>query len=57
MLHLLKMEHLKLLLLLLLVIIELHEVGHDVYGNREYYGAVVLSRYTVQGLKIPQLEY
>ena len=40
-------------LTLLLVV---HEVGHDVYRDWEYDGAVVLGRNTVQSLEISQLK-
>ena len=40
-------------LALLLVV---HEVGHDVNGDWEYDGAVVLGRDTVQSLEISQLK-
>ena len=40
-------------LALLLVV---HEVGHDVYRDWEYDGAVVLCRDTVQSLEISQLK-
>ena len=33
-----------------------HEVGHDVDGDREDDGGVVLGRDAVQGLEIPQLK-
>ena len=33
-----------------------HEGGHDVYGNWEHDGAVVLSRDAVQSLEISQLQ-
>ena len=33
-----------------------HEVGHDVYRDWEYDGAVVLGRNTVQSLEISQLK-
>ena len=35
--------------------IVLHEVGHDVDGDGEDDGAVVLGRDAVQGLEVPQL--
>ena len=40
-------------LTLLLVV---HEVGHDVYRDWEYDGAIVLGRDTVQSLEISQLK-
>ena len=46
-------ELLKHLMVLLLVDVHgLHEAGHDVDGDREDYGAVVLGRYAVQCLQI-----
>ena len=52
--HLLK--HLLLELLLLVVVVRGdHEAGHNIYRDWEDYGAVVLCRNTIQGLKIAQL--
>ena len=50
--HLLK--HLLLELLLLVVVVRgEHEAGHNIYRDWEDYGAVVLCRNAIQGLKIP----
>ena len=38
------------------LVAHVHEVGHDVYGDWEYDGAVVLSGDTVQSLEISQLK-
>ena len=52
--HLLK--HLLLELLLLVIVVRgEHEAGHNIYRDWEDYGAVVLCRNAIQGLKIPQL--
>ena len=50
------LEHFLLSLLLLVCVFYLHEAGHNVYGDWEYYRAIVLGRYTVQGLEISQLK-
>ena len=39
-----------------LLVVHVHEVGHDVYRDWEYDGAVVLCRDTVQSLEISQLK-
>ena len=47
---------LKLLIIGILVLIELHEVAHDVYWNWKYNGAIVLRRDAVQCLQITKLK-
>jgi hypothetical protein len=37
-------------------IIETHEVGNDIYGDRKDNGAVVLGRDAIESLKITQLK-
>ena len=37
--------------------VAIDEAGHDIYGDGEDDGAVVLGRDTVQSLEIPQLKY
>ena len=40
----------------ILLLWPVHQLAHDVNGDREYDGAVVLGRYAVQCLKISELK-
>ena len=50
------LEHVLLILLLMTDVCCSHKARHNVYGDREYYCAIVLSGYAIERLEISQLK-